>query len=391
MKQKLPKHLSHNYRLEVDRLPTRASDRLSLIVLLPAVLLGFIMIVLGLLEMANGLQDMGSWNFELEEDTRPPFLNHIAVDISFIILGIGVMLSAFIAHIRYKKIYFNGRTFSEDFRGVFGDVELFKENLRNYLGVRFRVEFYQFGILTLNKYIIELEHLDPQKTIPLYISTSGNGIYDIWHYYAKMLNKPTITETDEGLVIKEVYELDQSLKEYLEISGLAAEYKKAPTAPPTIIMSKREDRIVITRRKMNWNAYALIGAVWLFFYTLILAGATYFYPKISQASGSPLYVIFFLLIGYCLWATFAFMLFKRDKIVLKDDRLILMRKFLIFSRKIDEIDINNIKDIEVTFNPATGTYYLSIIGGDRIITFGRKLSVTNLHWLKNFIIYEITK
>ena len=109
-----------------------------------------------------------------------------------------------------------------DLRGVFGENELFREFLRNYEGVRLRMEFFQFGILNKNKYIVELVHRDPEKTIPLYISTDGTGIYQIWYYYAKRLNMPTVIDTDEGTVKREVPELDKSLKEYLFAKGLIA-------------------------------------------------------------------------------------------------------------------------------------------------------------------------
>lgn len=101
------------------------------------------------------------------------------------------------------------------------------------------MEFFQFGILNKNKYIVELVHRDPEKTIPLYISTDGTGIYQIWYYYAKRLNMPTVIDTDEGTVKREVPELDKSLKEYLFAKGLIAVYEEAPKTPADIVCIKR--------------------------------------------------------------------------------------------------------------------------------------------------------
>ena len=184
MKQKLPKHLSYDYQLNLDSVPTYSDDRLSLKLILPAIFLGLLMTLLALFEMFNGMYEEGKWDYALDENTRAPLFSHLSVDFAFIVLGLGIIISAIVMYIRYKKIYFNGRTFSEDFRGVFGEVEMFRENINNYRGVRFRIEFFQYGIVNKNKYIIELEHRDPQKTIPLYISTDGRGIYQIWNYYA---------------------------------------------------------------------------------------------------------------------------------------------------------------------------------------------------------------
>lgn len=70
--------------------------------------------------------------------------------------------------------------------------------------------------MTKNKYIIELYHKNPQKTAPLYISTKGKNIRKIWEYYAQKLNLPAVVLTDEGMVRREVSDLDKSIKEMVE-------------------------------------------------------------------------------------------------------------------------------------------------------------------------------
>ena len=51
----------------------------------------------------------------------------------------------------------------------------------------------------------------------------------------------------------------------------------------------------------------------------------------------------------------------------------------------------DIEAIEVTENPATGRYFVSIISGDNTITFGSKMSIKDLQWIKKFLIHEIVK
>jgi len=391
MKQRLPKHLSYDYKLDVENLPTKISDRLSLKVVLPAIVLGFLMAFFGALDLLGYLaQNTYSANFELSEDVRPPLINHLWVDYSFIIIGLGIILSSIIAHIRYKKIYFNGRVFSVDFRGVFGDVEMFREHLRNYSGIRLRIVFFQFGILTKNKYIIELEHIDSQKTVPLYISTDGTGIYEIWHYYAKMLGKPIISLTDEGLVFKEVYDLDKNLKEYAASTGMLPVYDM-PKAPKSVSCLKKEDKIVIKTQKTYWTPLTIIAGLWLFFYTALLFAATYHYKKLVQVSGSEIKTALIFGAAYFLMVTLFAMLFRKEKLIIQNRKLALISKFMIFYHKEDEVDLDSIKDVEVTYNPVSETYYLSIISNDRIMIFGSKTPVKELLWIRDFIINEVIK
>lgn len=392
MRQKLPNHLSHNYKLNVETTPTKCADRLSLAVVMPAIFLGLVMVFIGIFEMSNGMYLSGSWVNQMpESNIREPLFSPMFVDISFIVIGICIILASIIAHIRYKKIFFNGRIFSVDFRGLFGDVEMFRENLRNYRGVRLRVEFSQWGITARNKYIIELEHIDPQKTIPLYISTNTNGVYDFWYYYAKMLNKPALIETDEGSVLKGVYDLDKTLREYLNDSGLLGVYEEPLNPPKCIECTKSSDKMVIKPAGTSWDALSIIGAFWLTFLALILALAFSQHHRLTVMAGSVLKVDFALAIATIVLALLMMALFKKDKLVIKENRLILVHKFMLISRKADETKLSDIQDIQVVYNPYNERYYLSIVSSNRIIAFGRKMPIECLQWVRDFIIYEIMK
>ncbi len=148
MRKKLPRHLSYDYQLKLEEVPTKHADRMPLKVVMPGIILGFLMVVLGLFELMNGMYDPEGWNYALDADTREPLFSHTAVDGAFIVLGLGVIISSIVSHIRYKKIFFNGKTFSVDLRGVFGENELFREFLRNYEGVRLRLEFFSSAFST---------------------------------------------------------------------------------------------------------------------------------------------------------------------------------------------------------------------------------------------------
>lgn len=392
MKQRFPKHLSYNYKLEIDRLPAKANDRLSLKVILPAIFIGILMVLLGIFELNNGLYNEEAASvYKLADSMPEPLINHIFADYAFIIIGLGIIAGAIIAHIRYKKIYFNGRIFNVDFKGVFGEVEMFSENLRNYRGIRMRIEFFQFGIVNKNKYIIELEHIDPGKTIPLYISTDGSGIYDIWHYYAKRLEKPTIMDTDEGLKVLDTSDLNKNLKNYLTSNGLAANYMVIPPLPKVFKYAQRDGKAILTGKKAFWDILSIIVSVWLAFYAAVLGAAFYNYDKIVKLVGTAWKVNSCMALAAAILFFCLLWLFRREKIVIKDNRIILIYKFFLLSRKNQDVDIDRLKDIEIMRNPVNNRYYLALITQYNVAAFGTKMPLEDLRWVKKFLIHEILK
>ena len=83
--------------------------------------------------------------------------------------------------------------------------------------------------------------------------------------------------------------------------------------------------------------------------------------------------------------------YVQEKLVIKKHKIVNTHKYMLFSTKHNEIMKKDIEAIEVTENPATGRYFVSIISGDNTITFGSKMSIKDLQWIKKFLIHEIVK
>ena len=75
----------------------------------------------------------------------------------------------------------------------------------------------------------------------------------------------------------------------------------------------------------------------------------------------------------------------------KKDKIVNTHKYMLFSTKHNEVMKPDIEAIEVTENPATGRYFVSIISDNRTITFGAKLPIKTLQWIKRFLIHEVIK
>ena len=388
MKKKLPKHLSYDYQLKLDDTPLKIADRMPLKVIMPAIVIGFIMTFISCLELSGSMYAPESMGYVITSETRPPLFSHTVVDTAFIILGLGIIIGAVVSYIRYKKIFFNGKIFSVDLHGIFTESELFREFLRNYNGVRFRAEFFQFGILNKNKYIIELEHRDPQKTIPLYISTNPTDIYQIWYYYAKKLSMPAILDTDEGTIIKEINEIDKNLKEYLSSRNLISVYDNIPQKSQNINLIEKKDRIIIKPRRLFWSIPKLLGVFWLTFYLIILFIAAFYYEYTARFIGSTPKTIFAFCFLVLLAVFFIGLMFKKDKLVIKNGRLILVNKIFFISYK-EYAHLDDIRDIQVVYNPTADRYYLAVITDKNMLAFGKAMPLEDLQWIRDYLIFKI--
>ena len=147
-----PNHYSHSFVLNLDKLPTKKSDRIALHILYPGLIFGTILILLGFYELFNGLSHSRTdFDFipENEGDViYQPFMNPTFFDLVIILVGAGIVLSLFLSYIRYKKIFFDGKKVQIIYRPAFGAKKVVKESIGNYEGVRFRIEFFQFGFMT---------------------------------------------------------------------------------------------------------------------------------------------------------------------------------------------------------------------------------------------------
>ena len=339
MTESAPVHYSHSFALNMDKLPTKKSDRIALRILYPGIIFGLILVLLGIVELFNGLNHSKTdFDFipEDEDVIYQPFMNPTFFDIVIILIGLGIVCSLIFSYIRYKKIFFDGKKIQIISRPVFGAKKAVKESLENYEGVRFRIEFFQFGFMNKNKYIIELYHKNPNKTAPLYISTKSKNIRKIWEYYAKKLNLPTIILTDEGEIKRDIADLDKSMKEMIKEGKYINNYDEREPLPPSIAYVRKRDKTVIKARKIFWDAYnVLIGFGLLVFGSVLLCCAYYHNSTVEHFSKGFVFGLY--IIGALVIMASIFVLFRKDKIVVKKDKIVLVHKFMLFSRKYTEI------------------------------------------------------
>jgi len=364
-----PNHFSYNFRLPLGKCPTKRMDRLPVIVILAGCLFGALLAFLGGYDL---------WSSHVNTEYES-VLNINFFDIALMVIGCGIIIHLCLAYFKYKKIYYDGKNITVIARNGTGTKASFREPIKNYQGVRFRIEFFTYGFINRNKYIIELYHKNHNKIVPLFISTHNNDIRKHWENYAKAFNLPAMIETDEGLVIRQICDFGKSVKEMATVWNLKNKFNTQEPIPNSLIVKNKDRKLIIKIKNRLWDVYTIIGVVFTIF-TIIFSIVSF------NVLNNPVIT----LVGLLLTAMSIAFLLTKEKLVLKKYKIINVHKF-IFSRKKDEIDKVNIEAVDVTLNPATGRHYIAIISDKKTIIFGKKLPIEDLRWLKNFLLYELSK
>ena len=385
----IPSHLSNHLELHYNKRRSFLTDRASLKLLLPGIVFGFLLFLLGCYEWTNSLRCGEEIIPALDISTYQPVLSVWFFDLCFILVGAGMVVTDILFYVRYNKYKFQKDKVILIKRPVFHHKIIVEESLKNYTGVRFRVEFLQSGFLTKNRYVVELYHPNPDKIIPLYLSTSPKGVRQKWKEYAKKFNLPAMIDTDDGLKSIAVKDLSKSLKALYKQGLIKDTYDSYDSLPSAITFVRTKAKMVLKVRKIVWDAYNLLAWCAVFLIALIVLMVLLNLGTFKQVFASTLYTMSF--IGIAAIIVVVQILFRKEKLVIKKHKIVNTHKYMLFSTKHNEIMKKDIEAIEVTENPATGRYFVSIISGDNTITFGSKMNIKDLQWIKKFLIHEIVK
>lgn len=382
-----PSHLSNHLELQYNQRKLFLTDRIGLKFLLPGIIFGFLLFLLGCYEWANVFKGGEEIIPAADISSYQPVLSTWFFDLCFVLVGLGMVVTNILSYLRYNKYKFNKGSVTIIKRPIFREKLILHEALENYTGVRFRVEFLQSGFLTQNRYVIELYHPNSEKIVPLYLSTSSKGIRKKWKEYAKKFKLPAMIDTDNGLKSIAVKDLNKSLTALYKQGLIKDTYDTYDPLPDTITFVRKKDKIVLKVRKIVWDAYNLLAWAAVFLIGVAVFMILTNLDAFRQVFASAVYTLSF--IGIAVIVVAVQILFRKEKLVLKKHKIVNTHKYMLFSTKHNEIMKKDIEEIEVTENPSTGRYFVSIISEDNTITFGAKMSIKDLQWIKKFLIHEI--
>ncbi len=375
----VPDHFSSNLRFNLKKLPAIVTDRTSVVWGVCGWFLGILMLWLGIFELMSF--------FKAEEDSSQSLVMVEIFAFAVILIALGLIIYAIFSFIRYKKFYFDGKEFQMIYRPAIGIKHQFREPLENYIGVRLRVLFVQSGLFNKNRYIIDLYHQDSNKIVPLYISTNNKNIRKIWENYARILGMPALSVGDRGLVQRNCEDLDKSVKE-LALAGKIPFIAggKLP-APECFKIKENRTQTVIEPNGLYWDTFStLFLFICIAAIFVLLAGGVYLtiinmkFPWHYWLFGGILLLSSFY---------FALRLFKSYRLVIKNDSISLHECVIGLSLKQKKITTNVIENIELSYNPTIGRYSISIISDSDVISLDNRLAVSDLMWLKDYILRKL--
>ena len=378
---KTAQHYSHCFALKIDQLPTKNSDRIALRILYPGMLFGLLLAALGVFDLFSAYLPDEKSALSFSQQGVDTWFSPIFFDLVIFAVGIGIVFKLFAGYLCYRKIFFDGTNITIVDRAFGGKKTTYKEKLENYEGVQLRIEFFQFGFWNRNRYIIELRHKNLHKVAPLYISMNGRNIRKIWKDYAKKLNLPAIVFKNGDITKIDIEDLDKPLQTLAREGKTSNTFDINSPLPKETVLVRKRDKKVIKVSHVIWDAYNIILLAFLFMlwcglFAFILSG------RICPVSG-------FISGAVLLWLTTLH--FRRDKIAVKKDKLVIVHKFPLRNFKNDELFKKDIEAIEVTENPATGRSFLSIYSNSKMVIFGKKLPLQDLQWVRAFLINDIIK
>ena len=388
MNKPMPRHYSNHFELRLDKIPARKTDRMSAWIFYIGLILGAALLLLGAYELFDGVTVTRSdftGNFPATD--FQPMINTTFFDIVIMLMGLGIIAALFCNYFQYRRIYFDGKNVEIVTRLLNGKKLRMKEKLAKYDGVRFRIEFAQLGFISRNKYIIELSHKNPEKCVPLYISYRGKNARRLWEYYARTLGLPALVMTADGLVSRKIEHLGKSVKELKKIGELKVDFGiSTMPVPKNAAVVWRSDKIVLKIRKTVWDAYNVLAIAVITCAAILIKFIENLAPNLNRGGFMIFYGVmaFFIIMAVII-------LFRKDKIVIKKYKIVNVHKFFGFSKKHGEMAKSDIEAIDITPNPATGRCFVSIISDKKTIVFGKKLPPEDLRWIKNFLLYELTK
>lgn len=375
----VPDHFSSHLEANFKKLPVRIVDRSSSIKSLLGCLFGFLLLGLGIFELftfiTQGIEKAHS------------FLTVEFFAAIVILIALGLIIYSVLALVRYKKVIFDGTSFTIIYRPAIGVKHQIIEPLDNYMGVRFRVLFAQSGLFNRNRYIIDLYHQDTNKIIPLYIATNNKNIRRIWESYARMFKLPALSVGDRGLVQRSYEDLDKSLQELHADRKLPFIASGKLPAPESLQIKETRNATIVEPAGIYWDVFStLFLLIAISAILLLIAGGTYL-TFIGKFLPAKYWIFGAILIVSAVY--FAAKLFKSYRLDIQNDKIVVSETFGSSILTSDSINCSQIENIELSYNPIIDRYSVAIISDDKAINFGGRLPVNDLLWLKDFIIRKL--
>lgn len=389
-----PDHYSYKFKFDIEKLPAIYTDKVSAKISICGIFSGLLFVALGLFELISYFMDLSEENYNFstmsQVSAKDIFWFRYSFDSFILLFGVLIVFLSVSALLRRKTIFFDGDNIRITHKPLFGGEKVETESLYKYLGVLLKVEYYQFGLINRNRYIIELYHKEKNKRVPLYISTSGDNVRQIWEYYSEKLKMPALFMTDHGLVSRNHNELDKTLKVMSKRWQLDAVYDEEKNAPASLKYKVKSDRVILKEKRLFFDVYTILSLLGILILGALMVYAGINYQVVLQYIGFGWFVGA-LVIGILIIIFSLISIFCKDVLIINKHDLILGHNLTFLRMDIEFMPKDEIESIDIGHNPITDRYYLSVISHNKSMIFGKNMPIDDLRWIRGCLIREIVK
>ncbi len=389
-----PDHYSYKFKFDIEKLPAIYTDKVSAKISICGIFSGLLFVALGLFELISYFMDLSEENYNFstmsQMSAKEVFWFRYSFDSFILLFGVLIVFLSVSALLRRKTIFFDGDNIRITHKPLFGGEKVETESLYKYLGVLLKVEYYQFGLINRNRYIIELYHKEKNKRVPLYISTSGDNVRQIWEYYSEKLKMPALFMTDHGLVSRNHNELDKTLKVMSKRWQLDAVYDEEKNAPASLKYKVKSDRVILKEKRLFFDVYTILSLLGILILGALMVYAGINYQVVLQYIGFGWFVGA-LVIGILTIIFSLISIFCKDVLIVNKHDLILGHNLTFLRMDIEFMPKDEIESIDIGHNPITDRYYLSVISHNKSMIFGKNMPIDDLRWIRGCLIREIVK
>lgn len=310
-----------------------------------------------------------------EKDLAP-----IIVLLVFASTGIVLFFSGLNELFKVTKTTIDKRQISFSFRSLFGSKQ-WVENLQEYEGILCRDEYrserknQRVGTL----YTVELFHVDKDKIVILYQSTTMEGVRGIWENYCRKLNLQAVEKDGSSFIKRDVEDLDKSVRDLVKEGKISINFDPAQLPPKGLRVNAAGDVFQVILTKGEFSILSTIIAV--------LIPVVSIFVGFNREGGWP-FLIVGIIIGLLvamalLWATFTMASIKIGEETLFLNRITPWGETTGTTINTSEIE-------SVVMHRIRGFDEVLIKTDQQEVAIGRGLSADALQWLKNCILTIIS-
>lgn len=368
---------------DLSRRPTQAKDRISKKNVFTGVIIGLLLIALGFL---GDFSVKGSSLFGQNALSSPSDIpSSFSASWLFVALGLFVIATR-VSLLFYGRDFFIGHNFAAVvIRKPFENGRRMADSLNEYIGVRYRTRIVNvLGLTSFTQHIIDLQHPNEIKTIPLYISGNGENISEKWAELARQMQKPAIFNTAEGIIEIAPKDIRKSVPDLIAEGKIPVSDQDLYKIPRSFKITEDAENCRIDPQIRD-SAFSLFSGILCFstFFSLLFFGFVFHLP-LSYFPLLFMGLILFVLIPSTLF-------FRRKRIVISRQGIRIKSKWLLLPSAGFLIRPEQLEYIYVVHNSYDFKYTL-VIGADGQTTHvGRGLSEEDLNWLRNFINAQIKR